>query len=56
MGFVDHDGLPEFEGGDRAIEVDNEKSDEEVMPEGVLAIEDDAEGVLMTLRYHGTRR
>ena len=45
MEFVDNDGLPEFEGGDRAIEVDNKKSDGEVVPEEVPAIEVDAEGV-----------
>ena len=45
MKFVDNDGLPEFEGGDLAIEVDNEESDGEVVPEEVLAIEVDADGV-----------
>ena len=45
MEFVDSDGLPEFESGDRAIEVDNEESDGEVVPEKVPAIEVDAEGV-----------
>ena len=45
MEFVDNDVLPEFEGGDLSIKVDNEESDEEVVPEEVPAIEVDAEGV-----------
>ena len=45
MEFVENDGLPEFEGGDLAMEVENEESDEEVMPEEVPAIEVDGQGV-----------
>ena len=37
MEFVDKDGLPEFEGVDLVIEVDNEESDGEVVPEEVPA-------------------
>ena len=43
MEFVD--GLPEFEGGDRAIEVDDEESEKEAVPEEAPAIEVDGEGV-----------
>ena len=55
MELVENDGLPEFEGGDLAIGVDNEESDEEVKPEEDPPMEVDADGVPETLSRHGTR-
>ena len=36
MDFVDNEGLPEAKGGELAIELDNEESDELPMAEEVL--------------------
>ena len=45
MEVVHNEGLPEAEGGELAIEVDDEESDEEAMAEEVPPIEVDIEGV-----------
>ena len=45
MDFVDNEGLPEAEGGELAIEVDKEESDEEAIAEEVPPIEVEIEGV-----------